>query len=58
MNYKKNLYIKEGPAKKIALAKIFMDDVLFTRKKSISKAHLRAFLFLKYTLLHSVDREL
>ena len=32
------MYIKEGPDKKIVLAKIFVDDTLFTRNDELCKA--------------------
>ena len=37
-NDNKNLYIKEGLEKKIVLAKIFVDDTLFTRNDNLCKS--------------------
>ena len=37
-NYNKNLYIKEGPDKKIVLAEIFVDDTLFIGNDDLCKA--------------------
>ena len=39
-NDNNSLYIKEGPDKKIMLAKIFVDDTLFTRNDDLCKAFL------------------
>ena len=39
-NDNNSLYIKEGPDKKIMLAKIFVDDTLFTGNDDLCKAFL------------------
>ena len=36
-NDNKNLYIKEGPKKKIVLVEIFVDDTLFTGNDDLCK---------------------